>query len=161
VVSETGNRRHQRAIGTVINRLREGARDCAVGARSVSQGEGINGKVGRGSYVRRHVGIRARGNGGAIIAPIDEVVSETGNRRHQRAIGTVINRLREGARNRAVGARSIGQGEGVDGEVGGDRFGCAWNGIIMGLCLAIAPACPNVLCPCWTCNRGQGFESVN
>ena len=101
----------------VVDRLRAGARDRAVSARGIGEGVGVDGEVGRHGDVGGDVGVGARvGRGG--VAPVDEVVAGVGYRRHRGAVGAVVDRLRAGARDRAVGARGVGQGVGVDGEAG-------------------------------------------
>ena len=68
----------------------------------------------------RHVGVGA-GAVVDVVAPVDEVVAGARHRRHRRAAAAIVDRLRGGAGDRAVGTGRVGQGVGVDGEAGGHR----------------------------------------
>ena len=64
--------------------------------------------------------VSVRVGGQNAVAPVDEVVAGSRHRRDRRAARAVVDRLRGRAGDRTVGARRVGQGVGVDGEVGRD-----------------------------------------
>ena len=107
------------AAGAVVDRLRGGADERAVGAGGVGQGEGVD-REGRGhALVRGDVNVGARRRQHAI-APVHKRVAGGRHGGDGAAAGAVVDGLRRGAGERAVGARGVSQGVGVDREVGGD-----------------------------------------
>ena len=67
----------------------------------------IKSKTSRSRYIRGHIGICACSSSGAIITPVNKMITGIGHCRHQRAVGTGSNRLRKISRYCAATSRSI------------------------------------------------------
>ncbi len=137
------NRCHGCAAGSVVDRLRCGSRDAAVGSGGICQGVGVDGKAGGHRYISRHIAVRPR-IGRAVVTPFYEMVIRGGNRCHGCAAGSVVDRLRCGSRDAAVGSGDICQDVGVDGKAGRHRYISRHIAVRAGVgCTVVAPTSQN------------------
>ena len=120
------NRCHGCAAGSVVDRLRCGSRDAAVGSGGICQDVGVDGKAGRHRYISRHIAVHAR-IGCVVVAPLHKMVIGCRNRCHGCAAGSVVNRLRCGSRDAAVGSGGICQDVG---DLAGIDIGDIAGGVI-------------------------------
>ena len=105
-----------RAIRAVVDRLRRGASERSVCSRRVGQRVGVNSEICSHVQLCRHVSLRA-GVCRRSVAPVDKVVVSIRYRCDGRAIGSMVNRLRRAASERAICIRGVGQSIGIDGKI--------------------------------------------